>query len=116
MLAARRSQPPDDSRRRDRRVHERHSDARETPLHRAAAFGTETTVQALLDAGARRDVTDVGGETPLTWASWHLRPPAILRRLCYGAFAVHPGNDASYDHGTGWGQIDPPHMARPVLS
>lgn len=88
----------------------------ETPLHRAAAFGTEAIVQALLDAGARRDVKDAGGETPLTWASWHLRPPAILRMLCYGEFAIHPANDASYDHGDGWGQIDAPHMGRPVLS
>lgn len=87
----------------------------ETPLHRAAAFGTEAVIQDLLDAGARRDVKDVGGETPLTWASWHLRPPAILRRLCHGQFTVHAGNQASYDHGTGWGQIDAALMGRPVL-
>lgn len=58
----------------------------ETPLHRAAAFGTEATIQMLLDAGARVDVKDMNGDSPLTWASWHLRPRSILRKLCYGRF------------------------------
>ena len=58
----------------------------ETPLHRAAAFGGEVTIQMLLDAGARVDVKDVNGDSPLTWASWHLRPRTILRKLCYGRF------------------------------
>ena len=62
----------------------------ETPLHRAAAFGTEATIQLLLDAGARVDAKDVNGDSPLTWASWHLRPDSILRRLCYGEFSIHP--------------------------
>ena len=76
----------------------------ETPLHRAAAFGTEQTIQQLLDAGARRDVKDMNGETPLAWASWHLRPASILRMLCYGDFSIHPDNHSSYDHGAGWEQ------------
>jgi palmitoyltransferase len=58
----------------------------ETPLHRAAAFGTEETIQMLLDAGARVDAKDMNGDSPLTWASWHLRPRTILRLLCYGPF------------------------------
>jgi hypothetical protein len=62
----------------------------ETPLHRAAAFGTEETIQILLDAGANIDAKDMGGDTPLSWASWYLRPDAILRRLCYGEFRIHP--------------------------
>lgn len=61
----------------------------ETPLHRAAAFGTEETVQLLLDAGATIDVKDMHGDSPLTWASWHLRPDSILRKLCYGDFCIH---------------------------
>ena len=62
----------------------------ETPLHRAAAFASEQTIQRLLDAGARVDVKDMNGDSPLTWASWHLRPRAILRKLCYGEFHVRP--------------------------
>ncbi len=56
----------------------------ESPLHRAAAYGNEQTIQILLDAGARVDAKDMNGDTPLTWASWHLRPRSILRLLCYG--------------------------------
>jgi ankyrin repeat protein len=74
----------------------------ETPLHRAAAFGTEETIQLLLDAGARVDAKDMNGDSPLTWASWHLRPDSILRRLCYGDFSIHPARRSTYDHGTGW--------------
>ncbi len=62
----------------------------ETALHRAAAFGTETTIDMLLDAGAAREAKDINGDTPLTWASWHLRPDAILRRLCHGRHTIHP--------------------------
>ena len=62
----------------------------ETPLHRAAAFGTEETIQLLLDAGATIDAKDMNGDSPLTWASWHLRPDSVLRKLCYGDFSIHP--------------------------
>lgn len=62
----------------------------ETPLHRAAAFGDEETIQLLLDAGAVIDAKDMNGDSPLTWASWHLRPTSILRRLCYGDFRINP--------------------------
>ena len=33
----------------------------ETPLHRAAAFASEATIQRLLDAGARVDASDANG-------------------------------------------------------
>jgi uncharacterized protein len=62
----------------------------ETPLHRAAAFGDEACIQMLLDAGAARDAKDMNGDSPLGWASWYLRPAAILRLLCYGSFRVRP--------------------------
>jgi ankyrin repeat protein len=62
----------------------------ETPLHRAAAFGDEETIQMLLDAGAVIDAKDMNGETPLSWASWYLRPAPILRKLCYGRHRIHP--------------------------
>ena len=55
----------------------------ETPLHRAAAFGNVKTVESLLAAGADRRLRDANGDTPLTWASWHLRPGRILYLLSY---------------------------------
>ena len=63
----------------------------ETPLHRAAAFGSDEVVQMLLDAGAVLDARDMNGDTPLTWASWHLRPAAILRKLCHGPHSIRAG-------------------------
>jgi ankyrin repeat protein len=60
----------------------------ETPLHRAAAFGSAQSIQVLLDAGAVKDAKDMNGDSPLAWASWHLRPDSILRKLCYGNFAI----------------------------
>lgn len=62
----------------------------ETPLHRAAAFGTEETIQMLLDARANLEAKDMNGDSPLTWASWYLRPDTILRMLCYSDFSVRP--------------------------
>ncbi|QJR14771.1 ankyrin repeat domain-containing protein [Usitatibacter palustris] len=62
----------------------------ETPLHRAAAFGTENTIQMLLDVGATVDARDVNGESPLSWASWYRRPVGVLRLLCFGEHRVHP--------------------------
>lgn len=84
----------------------------ETPLHRAAAFGSELAVGLLIDAGARIDAKDVNGDSPLTWASWHLRPDAILRRLCYGGHSIRPGRNSTYDHGSGWGVmgVGTPHL------
>jgi uncharacterized protein len=62
----------------------------ETPLHRAAAFAEEDTVRLLLDAGAKIDAKDANGDSPLSWASWHLRPDSLLRKLCYGRISIHP--------------------------
>lgn len=62
----------------------------ETSLHRAAAFGEVETINILLQAGATIDVKDMHGDTPLGWASWYLRPDAILRQLCYGDFRIRP--------------------------
>lgn len=60
----------------------------ETPLHRAAAFGGERTIDLLLAAGADRESRDANGETPLAWGSWYGRPDPILRRLCYGPHSI----------------------------
>ena len=62
----------------------------ETPLHRAAAFGNEEDIRLLLTAGARIDAKDANGDTPLAWASWYLRPGAVLHLLCYGDVRIHP--------------------------
>ena len=62
----------------------------ETPLHRAAAFADEECIQLLLDAGAAIDAKDMHGDSPLTWASWHLRPASVLGKLCYGNFRIRP--------------------------
>jgi ankyrin repeat protein len=76
----------------------------ESPLHRAAAFGSESSIRMLLDAGGLRDARDMNGDSPLSWASWHLRPSPILRMLSYGKHLIHKDHNASYDHGRGWEQ------------
>ncbi len=50
----------------------------ETPLHRAAAFGSPETIELLLAAGADKSPRDANGDSPLSWASWHLRPGRVL--------------------------------------
>ncbi|MDP1653560.1 MAG: hypothetical protein Q8L56_12645, partial [Rhodocyclaceae bacterium] len=55
-----------------------------------------------LAAGAGPGTRDARGDTPLSWASWHLRPAAVLRRLCHGPHTIHPDNDSSYNHCQGW--------------
>lgn len=63
----------------------------EGPLHRAAAFGTPSTIHLLLDAGASAEQTDSHGDSPLAWASWYRRPSEVLRLLLYGEHRIHPG-------------------------
>jgi len=76
----------------------------ETPLHRAAAFGSEKAIQLLLDAGATIDAKDMNGDSPLTWASWHHRPAHILSKLCYGPHRIHPeaAKSSPGDRAAGW--------------
>jgi uncharacterized protein len=82
----------------------------ETPLHRPAAFGTEETIQLLLDAGAAIDAKDMNGDSPLSWASWHLRPAATLRKLCFGGYSIHPRARWTSDHGMGSGNGMETHL------
>ena len=77
----------------------------ETPLHRAAAYGDEAMIAYLIEHGADREARDANGDSPLTWASEHLRPGSILKLL---AFPPHFVSDAgaaqiTSDHGNGWG-------------
>jgi ankyrin repeat protein len=88
----------------------------ETPLHRAAAFGTETAIRLLLAAGAKVDTKDFNGDSPLSWASWHRRPDSILRMLCYDGFSIHPQRQSSFDHGTGWGTMEMAILGTPDLA
>jgi uncharacterized protein len=78
----------------------------ETPLHRAAAFGSAASIDLLLEAGASIQARDANGDTPLSWASWHTRPDHILRKLCYGDFYIRPDRDSTFDHGLGWGFME----------
>ncbi len=80
----------------------------ETPLHRAAAYGTEAAIDALITAGAKLDIRDARGDSPLTWASWHRRPAFILAKLCFGSHRIHPDavTRSRIEHGMGWGGME----------
>lgn len=77
----------------------------ETPLHRAAAYADEKIIQFLLDNGANPEERDANGDSPLTWASEHLRPGAILTLLSFGEHRIGEASRFSItsDHGAGWG-------------
>jgi ankyrin repeat protein len=87
----------------------------ETPLHRAAAFGTEAAIRLLLDAGGSPAARDAYGDTPLSWASWHLRPVAVLRLVSLEGMAIHPEADWTGDHGAGWSGMDRHLLGKPHL-
>ena len=77
----------------------------ETPLHRAAAYADERTLRFLLENGADKERKDAYGNTPLSWASEHLRPGSILALLAYGKHRIgeaHKTKNTS-DHGQNWG-------------
>lgn len=86
----------------------------ETPLHRAAAFASERTIQLLLEAGAAKDLKDSNGDSPLSWASWHTRPDTVLRLLAYDDFYVRPDRASTFDHGMGWGALELDLLGRPL--
>ena len=77
----------------------------ETPLHRAAAYADEATIAYLLANGADKKVRDHNGDSPLSWASEHLRPGKILALLAYGDHRIGEGNITKNlsDHGDKWG-------------
>ena len=77
----------------------------ETPLHRAAAYADAKTIEFLINHGADKEAKDANGDSPLTWASEHLRPGTILSLLAYPPFQIgesHKIKNTS-DHGNGWG-------------
>jgi ankyrin repeat protein len=77
----------------------------ETPLHRAAAYADELTIKYLIQNGADKEAKDVHGNSPMSWASEHLRPGAILSLLSYGPHQVGVAHKIknTRDHGQGWG-------------
>ena len=77
----------------------------ETPLHRAAAYADAATIRFLIEHGADKSAKDANGDSPLTWASEHLRPGAILSLLTYGDFRISESHiqKNSSDHGNSWG-------------
>jgi len=77
----------------------------ETPLHRAAAYADAETIDLMVEFGADRSRRDANGDSPLTWASRHLRPGRVLTRLAFGEHAIGPAHEQRNvsDHGQGWG-------------
>ena len=77
----------------------------ETPLHRAAAFASPELIQLLIDHGANREAKDSNGNSPLSWASLHLRPGQVLALLSFGDHRIGERSKQriTSDHGMGWG-------------
>ena len=50
----------------------------ETPLHRAAAWGSLEAIEILLEAGAEPEIMDSNCEIPYHWAGWHKRDREIV--------------------------------------
>ncbi|MDC8005411.1 ankyrin repeat domain-containing protein [Aureisphaera galaxeae] len=77
----------------------------ETPLHRAAAYADERTIAFLIEHGADKKAKDAHGNSPLSWASEHLRPGKILALLAHGEHRIGEAHKAknTSDHGAGWG-------------
>lgn len=77
----------------------------ETPLHRAAAYGDEAMIEYLLGHGADKQVRDAHGNSPISWASEHLRPGSILHLLSFDGQFIGENSRTTItsDHGCGWG-------------
>lgn len=70
----------------------------ETPLHRAAAFGSEVTIQLLLDARADVTAKDMNGDSPADrWFSllpmWHTPALDYARSTRLGQLVLGSGFD-----------------------
>jgi ankyrin repeat protein len=77
----------------------------ETPLHKAAAYADLKTISYLLEHGADKTARDANGDSPISWASEHLRPGTILSLLSFGEHRIGESHKAfnTSDHGNGWG-------------
>jgi palmitoyltransferase len=74
----------------------------ETPLHRAAAFGTYGSIRLLIEAGAALEARDANGDSPLTWASYGLREASVLDLLCFPPFYVKSNRKSMKSNLIGW--------------
>jgi len=59
-----------------------------------------------LGAGAKIDANDMNGDTPLSWASWYVRPDPILRLLCYGNFHIRSDRKSMKEYLIGEPHVD----------
>ncbi len=77
----------------------------ETPLHRAVAYADDKTIEFLLERNADKESRDANGDSPLTWASEHLRPGSILKMLAFDPHRISEksAENITSDHGCGWG-------------
>ncbi len=77
----------------------------ETPLHRAAAYCDAEIIKYLIDNGADKETRDANGDSPMTWASEHLRSGEILYLLQFGEHRISEKHieRMTSDHGNGWG-------------
>jgi hypothetical protein len=82
------------------------------------ASGEITTPGLDGGGGAAVDARDAHGDTPLGWASWHQRPGAVLRLLCYGEHSISAAGVRHYttDHGAGWGGMEASLCGKPHIS
>ncbi len=62
----------------------------ETPLHRAAAWGSYEVIRLLLNVEANPRTIDINKDTPLSYASWHMREKSIIDMLSYDGSGVGP--------------------------
>lgn len=53
----------------------------ETPFHRAAAYGSAEIIDRFLQSGAKKDIRDANGDSPLSWALLHRRNKEVLEML-----------------------------------
>jgi hypothetical protein len=62
----------------------------------------------LLERNADKTLTDAHGDTPLSWASWHLRPGSVLALLAFPPHVITQKHIETYptDHGQGWGGME----------
>ena len=77
----------------------------EMPLHRAAAYADERTIAYLIEHGADKTAKGANGDSPLSWASEHLRPGSVLSLLAYGNYRISEKHtiENTSDHGQRWG-------------